>query len=196
MQRPLWITAFILAAAGTLTLAPISFADAVTIDYTLVSNATGQTWTWTLSQNPVPDVVFPGAFEFLSVPVSLNGAIAIPYFFEFTETGAPGGGGYMSFECQPFLACSWDFIEGLNFGATLFSGSTADPTLLTGTYTSTIQFPETFPGGYPTLTATITPEPGTATLFLTGIVLMILSRKRLAQLLRLNSGTHGSLSPH
>lgn len=41
-----------------------------------------------------------------------------------------------------------------------------------------------------------TPEPGTAVLWITGIALMILMRKRLAQLLRLDTGMHRSLSPH
>jgi hypothetical protein len=45
-------------------------------------------------------------------------------------------------------------------------------------------------------TVSATPEPGTAILWLTGIVLMILTRKRSAQLLRLDTATHGSLSPH
>jgi len=41
-----------------------------------------------------------------------------------------------------------------------------------------------------------TPEPGTAVLWLTGIVLMILRRKRIAQTLRLDTGTNLSLSRH
>jgi hypothetical protein len=40
----------------------------------------------------------------------------------------------------------------------------------------------------------LTPEPGTAVLWLTGIGLMIIMRKRIAQLLRFDTGTHGSLS--
>jgi hypothetical protein len=39
-----------------------------------------------------------------------------------------------------------------------------------------------------------TPEPGTLTLMLTGIGFMIVTRKRLSQLFRLNAGTHHSLS--
>jgi hypothetical protein len=46
------------------------------------------------------------------------------------------------------------------------------------------------------LTPTITPEPSTAILWLTGIGLMILTRKRIAHYLRPAPGTHGSLSPH
>jgi hypothetical protein len=42
--------------------------------------------------------------------------------------------------------------------------------------------------------ATATPEPGTAVLWLAGIGLMIVMRKRLAQLLRLDTGTHRSLT--
>jgi hypothetical protein len=42
----------------------------------------------------------------------------------------------------------------------------------------------------------LTPEPSTAILYLTGIGLMILTRKRIANLLRPAPGTHGSLSPH
>jgi hypothetical protein len=42
----------------------------------------------------------------------------------------------------------------------------------------------------------ITPKPSTAILWLTGIGLMILTRKRIANLLRLDTATHGSLSPH
>jgi hypothetical protein len=176
MRKSSRVIAILFAAIGALTVAPISFAD--TIAYTVVSTATGQMWTWTLPQNPVPDVVFPDAFEFLSVPVSMNGAASIPYFFEFTDTGAPGGGGWMGFECQPFLVCNWDIIEGLTFGANLFSGSTADPTLLTGTYTSTMPFPD-YPTaiGYPTLTATITPEPSSLVLCVMGVVSVLLIRK-------------------
>jgi hypothetical protein len=44
--------------------------------------------------------------------------------------------------------------------------------------------------------ATVTPEPGTAILWLTGILLMIATRKRIARILRLETETHGSLSPH
>ena len=40
------------------------------------------------------------------------------------------------------------------------------------------------------------PEPSTAVLWLTGIVLMILTRKRIGHLLQLDTGTHRSLSPH
>ena len=46
------------------------------------------------------------------------------------------------------------------------------------------------------LQLTQTPEPSTAILWLTGIGLMILTRKRIANLLRLDTATHGSLSPH
>jgi hypothetical protein len=53
-----------------------------------------------------------------------------------------------------------------------------------GTFTTTIT------------TAGATPEPGTAVLWLTGILLMIVMRKRLAQILRLDTGTHRSLSHH
>jgi hypothetical protein len=49
-------------------------------------------------------------------------------------------------------------------------------------------------GGF--TTAAVTPEPGTAILWFTGIVLMIVGRKRIAHLLRPEPGTHGSLSPH
>jgi hypothetical protein len=42
----------------------------------------------------------------------------------------------------------------------------------------------------------ITPEPSTAILWLTGIGLMILMRKRITLLLRPSPGTRGSLSPH
>jgi hypothetical protein len=41
-----------------------------------------------------------------------------------------------------------------------------------------------------------TPEPGTGVLWLTGIVLMIVMRKRIAQTLRLETGTYRSLSTH
>jgi hypothetical protein len=46
-------------------------------------------------------------------------------------------------------------------------------------------------------TISVTPEPGTAILWLTGIGLMILTRKRIAQLLPdWTMGTQRSLSPH
>jgi hypothetical protein len=67
----------------------------------------------------------------------------------------------------------------------LYLGETADSTTLS-------EFDEDF--GPVTLTA-VTPEPNTAVFWLTGIVLMIVGRKRLARLLRLDTGTHGSLSP-
>jgi hypothetical protein len=44
--------------------------------------------------------------------------------------------------------------------------------------------------------AALTPEPGTAVLWLTGIGLGFLMRKRIAQTLGLGTGTHCSLSPH
>ena len=47
-----------------------------------------------------------------------------------------------------------------------------------------------------TATLSPTPEPGTAILWLTGIVLMILTRKRIAQVLRLDPETLSSMSPH
>jgi hypothetical protein len=43
--------------------------------------------------------------------------------------------------------------------------------------------------------ASVTPEPSTAILWLTGIVFMIVTRKPLAQFLRMDTGTQGSLSP-
>jgi hypothetical protein len=197
MRKSLRVIAILFAAIGALSVAPISFAD--TIAYTLVSTATGQMWTWTLPQNPVPDVAFPDGFEFLSVPVSMNGTVPIPYFIEFTDTGLPGGGGYMGFQCQPFTACSWDIIEGLTFGATLFRGSTADPMMATGTYTSTIPSPDfspEIPGGYPTLTAIITPEPSELVLCLMGIVSVLLIRKRMDPPLRQDTETRLPMSPH
>jgi hypothetical protein len=136
-----------------------TFADA--IGYTVVSTFDAQTWTWTftLPQNPTPDQVGPDEFELLSVPVSMNGAAPVPYFFEFADTGAPNGGGWMGFQCQPVTACGWDLTEGLTFGATLFTGSMSDPVMLTGTFTSTISFPYGSPSSYPTLTASNMAEP-------------------------------------
>jgi hypothetical protein len=47
-----------------------------------------------------------------------------------------------------------------------------------------------------TVSFVVTPEPGTAVLWITGIVLIIVTRKRIAHLLRLDTGTQRSLSPH
>jgi hypothetical protein len=52
--------------------------------------------------------------------------------------------------------------------------------------------PGVYSDGFSTLTVTATPEPGTAILWLTGIALMILTRKRIAHLFRLDTGTQGS----
>ena len=51
-------------------------------------------------------------------------------------------------------------------------------------------------GASGTITLTPTPEPSTAILWLTGIGLMILTRKRIAHYLRPAPETHGALSPH
>lgn len=51
-------------------------------------------------------------------------------------------------------------------------------------------------GSFSVSESAVTPEPGTAVLWLTGIGLMVLTRKRIAHLLRRDTGTHRSLSPH
>jgi hypothetical protein len=99
----------------------------------------------------------------------------------WTGTAQSGGPG-LSFR---FLS----FVDNNNF----FEISVVDTTtpipsgtfdFANGTFTTTIT------------TAAATPEPGTAVLWLTGILLMIVMRKRLAQKLRLDTGTHRSLSQH
>jgi hypothetical protein len=56
--------------------------------------------------------------------------------------------------------------------------------------------PGTYTSELGTMTVSVTPEPPTTVLWLTGIVLMIVTRKRIAHLLRLDTGTPRSLSPY
>ena len=105
-------------------------------DYTLTSSNRG-TWTWQLSE--VPDFSSVGNCGFCapgSVPIIPNPSDVLVSWnggtpFQ-TDMGFVGNYG-LSFECDPFWACSWDLIEGVNFMASSFlvEGST----LFTGTFT-------------------------------------------------------------
>jgi hypothetical protein len=172
-----------------LTLAAAAHAD--TLDFTVISpsniNSNSPvgplTWTFSLPQNPTPDIVFPEAFEFLSIPVSLNGAATVPYFFEFTNTGSLGGAGWMGFQCSNFMSCSWNQFSGLIVtpASPLFTGTTSNPMFTTGDFTSTTSWcgvpRECDTPTYPTLTitdATNVPEPSSIALLALGLVSLLL----------------------
>jgi hypothetical protein len=141
----------LLASAALVALA--APASAATYVFTLSGGLAG---SWALPASPVPDVVFGDAFRVNVVTGTLGGA-PFTTFMEF-YLGSSGGG-----VCADF-ACSLINL----YGPQLFSGTTAAPTFVLGTYGMSDFF------GTPVADLTISaiPEAGTWAMMIAGFGLV------------------------
>jgi hypothetical protein len=111
-----------IVAAGL--AAPAAAVDMVSFTATGAFDA-----SWMLPKSPVPDFVFGNAFRVQNVDITFNGN-PVTAFVEFYTLG--GGGG----------ACAGSFCSLFDlYGPTLFSGTTAAPTFLTGVFDMNQGFP-------------------------------------------------------
>jgi hypothetical protein len=78
--------------------------------------------SWTLPKSPTPDIDFGNAFRINGVDIIFNGN-PVTAFVEFYSEG--GGGG----ACSDIFCSLFDL-----YGPALFSGTTAEPTFLTGIF--------------------------------------------------------------
>jgi hypothetical protein len=147
----------LLASAALAALA--APAAAVTYVFTLSDGLDG---SWELPASPVPDTVFPDAFRINSVTGTL-GASPFTTFMEFYLASSGGG------VCADFACSLLDL-----YGPQLFSGSTAAPTFVPGSYAMTDVF------GNPVARLTIAeaggggviPEPATWAMLIAGFGLV------------------------
>jgi len=148
--------------------------------------------------------------------LTFSGA-STPYALSASDVNLAAGGGSLTFDLDLTISgttydvgsvtavtgqsimlgdsFTWDLSEGTNsslFNFGLNDGAPVVDYIIGGTVPTNVSISKEI--GTATLSAT--PEPSTAILWLTGIGLMILTRKRIANLLRPAPGTHGSLSPH
>ena len=171
---------FVLVLAVSLTCGAF-FAKADTFQYTLTysgqsniaSFATGSVWTWTLTSIPTyspscPGSPTPGCVGAAppDVLVSFDGQTPFPNAMSLS-------GNTLSFQCDPFYDCGWDFAFGAVFlgNAPLTSGSN----LLAGTFNGGLLSTN----GLTTLVVSdiTTPEPPTLYLVGLGMLGLVSSRR-------------------
>lgn len=153
----------LLAAAALVASSLAAHAD--TIDYTLTGG--GITYTFSLDQNPLtnPGFYATASDAFVTNPITVeeNGT-PVTERIQFAAAGNPNG--YCEFALN--LSNSVCDANSDNF----YSGSSSNPTLLTGTF----KFTNSFGAGEAyTLTATdasmaVTPEPSSIALLGTGLL--------------------------
>src|ERR1700694_5391055 len=128
---------FFLTLAGIAAFAVSAHAD--NVDFTMTNAFYHNTWTFSLPESPTPDIVlYPSAFQLLSVPVSMNGAPSVPKLIIFTL-------GNLYFACGDFAgpgvsahitSCAWDPSSPTFTG--LFTGTASNPTFVPGDYPSVL----------------------------------------------------------
>jgi hypothetical protein len=184
MRKSIWISAFLFVAFAATNAraeeATLTFSGATTpyslsaSDVNLAAGGGSLTFDLTLSNSGTPydqGPVTSDPGQSININDQLDWVLqSKPVPHNLTE---------YSFTLIDDTTGATDVIDDITTGI--------DPT----TITPLLTFRET---GTATLSAT--PEPASAILWLTGIGLMILTRKRIAHLFRPDPGTHGSLSPH
>jgi hypothetical protein len=208
MRKALWIILTMLLVAigapnaSARTAEEISFTGVVTCnDTTPCGGSSTFTVTGTYIYDPTTETL--GAFSFVTpigtIASSLNSCtVAAPFEGTFDlafVADQPGCGGSPSDSTYIGL--------GFSSGNTSGVGSIVVPPgdqiassvcqLASNGGCPTLSTPDFFPFVSGTSTLVPAPEPGTAALWFTGIALMIVMRKRVAQLLRLDTGMHHSL---
>ena len=117
------------ALLATLLLAGVSTAKADGLDNFLLTDGT-QTMTWTLPSSPTPSIFTPNFFSMNGVTILENGS---PTTANITFYNNPAADGGVS-ACNSSPACSdLGFFNFYDFQT--FSGTTAAPTFIPGTYT-------------------------------------------------------------
>jgi hypothetical protein len=208
MRKTLWITLTMLLVAigapnaSARTAEEISFTGVVTCsDTTPCGGSSTFTVTGTYFYDPTTETL--GAFSFVTpigtIASSLNSCTFVGPFegtfdlaFYGDEPGCEGSPSDSTYIGLGFSSSNTSGVGSIVVPAGNQVASTvcqlvsngACPTLTPANY---------FPFTSGTATLVPTPEPGTAVLWFTGIALMIVMRKRVAQLLRLDTGTHLSL---
>lgn len=119
--------------------------------------------TWTLPKSPTPDIVGIGFFRMAGVDIVFNGNPVVE-LIEFYSAG--GGGG----------ACAGGFCTLFDlYGPALFSGTTAEPTFLTGIFSLNQGSPDG-PGVRLTIADVgnggVIPEPATWAMLIAGFGLV------------------------
>lgn len=223
MRKSLWIIAVILAAivvgpavaSASDTVINFSSFSQPGSTYVEVGNSVtqqgftfggGNLYVWEASSPNLPSlsVADTSLFEFFAeFPVSITAAGDAPFtlnsidlapliagttgVFNVTFTGTLADSSTVS---QTFTVSDSDTLQTLDFSGftnvvnvSFVQGANLG---FFGSQGTAYQFDN--------VNVSLTPEPGTAVLWITGIGLMIVMRKRLAQLLRLGAGTHASLS--
>lgn len=179
MRKSLWIIPFLFAVIG----APAAHAD--TVDFTISGEDSGSI---AITESSGSITAITGMFDGSTI------ASLLP-------TGDIGNNDNSFFSTPPYLDA-----DGVSFSLTIADTAGFDDVNLYFAYDldSYASYQSTSPGAYCETdcgtfvfdSMTPTPESGTAVLWLTGIVLTILMRKRLAQLVRLDTGTHHDLEAH
>jgi hypothetical protein len=196
MKKSLFIIPLLFAALGAptvvraditydfdLTVGAGSVSGTITTDGTIGGIGAGNIagWNLTLADGTNTLVLTPfnssvtvsgccgGALTATPTDLAFNFGLSESYGAQFDFNGIDSTVGEL---CLSFYCSEGDGIEISNLDSV-------------GDNVFVDEFPPLYTG---TEIATVTPEPGTAILWLTGVVLMILMRKRLAQLLRLDTG--------
>ena len=155
--------AFLPAIAVLLSTTAAARADDL---FSFTDNA-GNTLTFTLPGSPAPAASNGGTFVVDNVAVVFDGTATVGGF-AFTSGGgwAFGGPGFSLSDDAGGNYQGRFTVDGLT--GSLFSGSTAHPTFLTGTFTGLSFFLPSDPGGGSPYTLTITPVPEPSSLLLLG----------------------------
>lgn len=148
MKLPMSLLA---AAAALATLVPTQ-AQAAQLLFTLTGDANA---SFTLDQNPTPDTVFPDEFRFDTVAGTHEGT-AVDFFYVFFFTDNAAGGLAFESVLGPVLTA----------GPQLFTGTTTNPTFLTGSF-SLVNY-DTGQGNYTLTISNAIPEPATWAMMLIG----------------------------
>jgi hypothetical protein len=202
MRKSLWIIALLFAAIGAPTVLRAqttytvdetfgfggSVMGTITTDGNTGTLGVGDILSWNLTLNDGAGVLQDTSSDpapYSSVEGSDLTATATGLFFDFT-----GGAGALDLADQTTdgQVCFLDAYNCDNISTT--NGIDVDQLGISFESNGGLS------GTQEIATLTPSPEPSTAILWLTGIGLMILMRKRIAQTLQLDTGTHGSLSPH
>jgi hypothetical protein len=158
MNRTLKLGA-LLAIVTVCAALPAKADSGATLDYTLSGGPVAASWT--MSQDPTPFFVEDNVAFAVNSTDLIVGNTAVDDIICFFNTGDLGGMNTVT------------YIPDL-YGAQLYSGPEASPTMLTGTFYFTDETGDCY-----TLNVTNAPEPMTWLLLASGLAALALKRKKL-----------------